>query len=107
MESKEAIKLARLEFEKDFKDGEETNQWLTSVIEGLKQAEKDLEKLKYYKAIVSVLLYKNDSITKIKYFKNGITRRIHLYIHFEGNEYFCTTLPYEDFKEYLENDKKM
>lgn len=43
MTSKEAVKLAYTEFQKDFKDGEETNEWLTRVINGLKQAEKDLE----------------------------------------------------------------
>lgn len=57
MESKEAVKLARLEFEKDFKDGEETNQWLTSVIEGLKQAEKDLEILNILKKYLFIKIF--------------------------------------------------
>ena len=45
MTSKEAVKLAYKEFQKDFEDGEAINQWLTNVIDGLKQAEKDLELL--------------------------------------------------------------
>lgn len=49
MISKEAVKLARLEFEKDFDDGEETNQWLVNVIEGLKLAERDLDILETLK----------------------------------------------------------
>lgn len=54
MTSKEAIKLAYTEFQKDFKDGEETNQWLKDVIEGLKQAEKDLEILEILKKQITV-----------------------------------------------------
>lgn len=49
MESKEAVGLAYIEFQKDFEDGEETNQWLKNVIEGLKQAERDLEVLEIIK----------------------------------------------------------
>jgi hypothetical protein len=49
MTSKEAVKLAYKEFQKDFEDGEAINQWLTNVIEGLKQAEKDLEMLETFK----------------------------------------------------------
>ncbi len=49
MVSKEAIKAAITEFQKDFEDGEETNQWLTNVIEGLKQAEQDLKVLEIFK----------------------------------------------------------
>ena len=45
MTSKEAIRAVIKEFQKDFEDGEETNQWLTNVIEGLKQVEKDLDRL--------------------------------------------------------------
>lgn len=47
MTSKEAVKLARKEFQKDFLDGEETNEWLSRVIKGLEQAENDLEVLHY------------------------------------------------------------
>ena len=55
MSGKEAVKLAYIEFQKDFEDGEETNQWEANVIEGLKKAEKDLEMidlLKKYKKYV-------------------------------------------------------
>ena len=44
MTSKEAVELARREFEIDF-EYDENNEWLRRVIEGLKQAEKDLDKL--------------------------------------------------------------
>lgn len=49
MTNKEAVKLAYKELQKDFEDGEETNQWLTDVIEGLKQAEHDLNILEELK----------------------------------------------------------
>lgn len=49
MTSKEAVKLAYKEFQKDFEDGEAINQWLTNVIEGLKQAEQDLDMLETFK----------------------------------------------------------
>lgn len=51
MTSKRAVELARIEFQKDIDDGEETNQWLTNVIDGLKQAEKDLEILELLKEL--------------------------------------------------------
>lgn len=49
MTSREAVKLAYIEFQKDFEEGEETNHWLKNVIKGLKQAEKDLEVLEALK----------------------------------------------------------
>lgn len=52
MTSKKAVELARKEFQKDFEDGEETNQWLTTVINGLKEAEKDLEILETLKHLI-------------------------------------------------------
>lgn len=49
MKSLEAVKLAITEFQKDFLDGEETNEWLSRVIKGLEQAENDLEILEILK----------------------------------------------------------
>lgn len=49
MISKDAVELAYIEFQKDFEEGEETNQWLKNVIDGLKQAEKELKVLEIIK----------------------------------------------------------
>lgn len=49
MTSKEAVKLAYKEFQKDIDDGDENNQWLKNVIAGLKQAEHDLNTLEELK----------------------------------------------------------
>ena len=53
MTSKEAVKLAYIEFQKDL-DYDENNQWLKNVIEGLKEAEKDLEVLETLKPRISL-----------------------------------------------------
>lgn len=60
MKSKEAVKLAKIEFKKDFEDGEETNQWLKDVIKGLEEAEKDLELLEILKNHIHL---KEDTLT--------------------------------------------
>ena len=64
MESKEAVKLAYIEFQKDFDDGEEINQWLTNVIEGLKQAERDLEVLETINSKRFLLFSKRKKLAK-------------------------------------------
>lgn len=49
MNTKDAVELAYIEFQKDFEEGEETNHWLANVIDGLKQAEKELKALEIIK----------------------------------------------------------
>lgn len=44
MNSKKALELAILEYEKDL-EYEETNQWVENVLKGLKDLKQDLEKL--------------------------------------------------------------
>lgn len=44
----EAVKRARIEFEKELED-DENNQWLKDIIEELKVVEKDLEVLEIFK----------------------------------------------------------
>lgn len=52
MTSKGAVRVARIKFKQDFEDVEETNQRIANVIDGLKQAEKDLEILEILKHII-------------------------------------------------------
>lgn len=78
MNTKDAVELAYIEFQKDYEDGEETNQWLKNVIDGLKQAEKELKALKIIKQhIISpkydrsgIYVEKNGDFYEIK-LKNG------------------------------------
>ena len=59
MTSKEAIEIARNVFQ--FENGEETDEWSRGVIEGLKQAEKDLKILEILK---KYLKFKNTPWSK-------------------------------------------
>jgi len=68
--SKGAVIVARIEFQRDFEDGEETNQWLTTIINGLQQAEKDLDKLGQVEKIEEELGI--DLITFFKALKYGV-----------------------------------
>ena len=48
MNSKEALKLAILEYEKDL-EFDENNQWVKNVLNGLKECQQDLEVLEILK----------------------------------------------------------
>lgn len=65
MTSKEAVELARREFEIDF-EYDENNEWLRRVIEGLKEAEKDLEILEILKYLLNHL----EATFNTKYFSD-------------------------------------
>jgi len=69
MTSKEAVELARREFETDF-EYDENNEWLKRVIRGLKEAEKDLDKLSQLEDIEEELGI--DLITLFKALKYGV-----------------------------------
>ena len=94
MTNKEAVKLAYTEFQKDFENGEETNQWLTNVIDGLKQAEKDLEVLEILKKQITAFEYK-----KIDDF-DDFTRSYYLKITTEGLD----LTKFNKIRKWLEND---
>lgn len=102
MTSKEAVKLAYTEFQKDFDGGEETNQWLTNVIKGLKQAEKDLEVLETLKYCITDKCFicdtDSDSIhLKIK------AEKLKPYYDKDGNQLFPVNIysDYDLLKEWL------
>ena len=63
MTSKEAVKLARIEFEKDL-EYDENNQWLKNLIPALEQTEKDLEVLEILRKIfkLDLFIYSRDEI---------------------------------------------
>lgn len=50
MNSKEALKLAILEYEKDL-EFDENNQWVKNVLNGLKECQQDLDQLEKYRKI--------------------------------------------------------
>ena len=100
MTSKEAVKLAYIEFQKDL-DYDENNQWLKNVIEGLKQAEKDLEVLEILKnKNVNICLIKdcyslqdyNDTCIYLRSYSNQISKSI-----------LITKEEYDLLKEWIEN----
>jgi len=102
MTSKEAVKLAYIEFQKDFEDGEETNQWLKNVIEGLKQAEKELEVLEI---IMKRQMDVKDIIDTTDYYE-----LYQAYCIGKGyaDEYICNKEEFNKFNkviEWLERDK--
>lgn len=85
MTSKEALKLAILEYGKDL-ETDENNQWVKDVLEGLKECQQDLEVLEILK---KYLYYDDEShFIKMKPFKKSV-------FNFD----------YEDLKEWLENAK--
>ena len=70
MKSKEAVKLARIEFEKDL-EYDENNQWLKNIIPVLEQAEKDLEVLEILKDSITdkeahMIVMKDEITEKMK-----------------------------------------
>ena len=86
MTSKEALKLAILEYEKDL-ETDENNQWIKDVLKGLKDGQQDLEVLAILK---EYLYYDNENhFIKIKPIRKSV---------FNYN--------YEDLKEWLENGKR-
>jgi len=112
MTSKGAVKLAYTEFQKDFVDGEESNEWLKNVIKGLKQAEKDLEVLEIIKKHIIAKTYKYgtdfDSYNKIsliaeiiqlKDFTNELNG-----IHYTAVRVDNDDNDFEKIKEWLENE---
>ena len=60
MTSKEALKLAILEYEKDL-EFDENNQWVKDVLKGLKDGQQDLEVLDILKRYFK---YRKGEITK-------------------------------------------
>lgn len=98
MTSKDAVKLAYIEFQKDFEEGEETNQWLKNVIEGLKQAEKDLEALEIIKKkLIDVqdIIYTTDDYELYKAYCEGKEY---------ADEYICNEEEFKLLKERLKNE---
>ena len=70
MNSKEALKLAILEYEKDL-EFDKNNQWVKNVLKGLKECQKDLERLEIYEKFtipnlknLILKLYNNEELTR-------------------------------------------
>ena len=62
MTSKEALKLAILEYIKDLKT-DENNQWVKNVLKGLKECQKDLERLEKLEKVFEIL-WQNVALTR-------------------------------------------
>lgn len=92
--SKGAVIAARIEFQRDFEDGEENNEWLTNVIEGLKQAEKDLEILEILKHIILGI---EETFNQKEFNESGIMGTI-------IKDYFINNDITGKVKEWLENE---
>ena len=84
MTSKEALKLAILEYEKDL-ETDENNQWIKDVLKGLKDGQQDLEVLAMLK---KYLYYDNEN-----HFIKMVQIRKQIF-----------NFDYEDLKEWLENE---
>ena len=69
MESKEALELAILEYEKDL-ETDENNQWVKNVLKGLKKCQQDLDRLEEYRKIEEEIGI--DLITLFKALKYGV-----------------------------------
>ena len=54
MNSKEALKLAILEYEKDL-ENDENNQWVKNVLKGLKKSQQDLDRLEKLEKVIKFL----------------------------------------------------
>ena len=67
--SKESLKLAILEYEKDL-ETDKNNQWVKNVLKGLKKCEQDLDKLDQYKQLEKEIGI--DLITLFKALRDGI-----------------------------------
>ena len=70
MTSKEALKLAILEYEKDV-EFDKNNQWVKDVLKGLKECQQDLKVLETLNIIkrfmmIGVDLIRDDDINRIK-----------------------------------------
>lgn len=93
MNSKEALKLAILEYEKDL-EFDENNQWAKNVLKGLKKCEQDLEVLDIIKrSIYSKEIHKyvmNEKLKGQKFMSIGLSVR--------GDD------DIDKIKEWLEND---
>ena len=93
MNSKEALKLAILEYEKDL-ETDKNNQWVKNVIKGLKKCEQDLEVLDIIKrSIYSKEIHKyvmNEKLKGQKFMSIGLSIR--------GDD------DINKIKEWLEND---
>lgn len=94
MTSKEAVELARREFQIDL-DEDENNEWLKRVIEGLKQAENDLEILEILKHIILGI---EETFNQKEFNESGIIGTI-------IKDYFINNDITGKVKEWLENDK--
>ena len=94
MTSKEAVETTRREFEIDL-EYDENNEWLRRVIEGLKQAEKDLEILEILKHIILGI---EETFNQKEFNESGIMGTI-------IKDYFINNDITGKVKERLENDK--
>ena len=65
MTSKEAVELAKRDLQICYEDGEENNEWLRRVIEGLKKAEKDLDVLEIIKKNKDIIFSKNPNYDNV------------------------------------------
>lgn len=86
MESKEALELAILEYEKDL-EFDENNQWVKNVLKGLKESQQGLNRLEEYRKIEKEIDI--DLITLFKAYSNGF------YVRGEKEK------QYIDFQNYL------
>ena len=91
MTSKEALKLAILEYEKDL-ETDENNQWVKNVLKGLKECQQDLEVLEILKRkSVDIHLIKDIMIDNIRF----------NYYPYDN----LTNKEFNKIKEWIENDK--
>ena len=78
MNSKEALKLTILEYEKDL-ETDENNQWIKNVLKGLKECQQDLEVLDIIKrSIYSKEIHKyvmNEKLKGQKFMSIGLSIR--------------------------------
>ena len=70
MASKEALELAILDSEKDLEE-DENNQWVKNVLKGLKECQKDLDRLETYEKFtipnlrnLILKLYNSEELTR-------------------------------------------
>ena len=103
MTSKEALKLAILEYEKDL-EFDENNQWVKNVLKGLKECQQDLNRLEKLEKVIDFL--------KLN-FNMSLDSKLRISDDSECVQTFITCLPenttidemFKILKEVLENDK--
>ena len=95
MNSKEALKLTILEYEKDL-EFDENNQWVKNVLKGLKECQKDLDRLEK--------LEKTFEILKKSLLLSVVEIRGYYYVCAHDNNYFMKKEEADLIKEVIEDE---